>query len=117
MVATRVPWRRVSVWAAVGTAAMAVLVLLPFVLGNEPVVDLIRAAQHGPSVRVVQRDFPGARLPSGVGLDGQQYYAMAREPLHPIAVSQQLDRPRYRLQRPLFPILAWALDAGAAAQG
>src|SRR5699024_4294860 len=36
-------------------------------------------------------------------------YAIARDPLHVDETADHLDGPRYRLQRPLLPWLAWAL--------
>jgi hypothetical protein len=117
LAARDVPWRRVVGWAAASTALMATIVLVPFVMGKQPAVDLLRPGRQGPSVSVVRQDFPGARLAPGVGLDGQQYYAIARDPLHPNAVAQQLDRPRYRLQRPLLPVLVWLLHADGAGPG
>jgi hypothetical protein len=56
-------------------------------------------------------------LPAGVGHDGQQFYAIARQPMHPAAAARNLDRPRYRLQRILSPVLAWALHPTGGGAG
>src|SRR4029078_6948586 len=73
-------------------------------------VSLVAPGRQGPSAAAIREDFPDARLEPGVGLDGQQYYAVARGPFHLRSDATELDRPRYRLQRPLFPFLAWILD-------
>jgi hypothetical protein len=56
-------------------------------------------------------------MPEGIGLDGQQFYAIAREPMHPGAVAPSLDNPRYRYQRPLYPALAWLLHPSGGGPG
>ncbi len=66
---------------------------------------------------MVERDFPNVVMPSGDGHDGQQFYAIARAPMHLREVAHQLDRPRYRLQRPLLPWLAWVLHPGGGGRG
>jgi hypothetical protein len=55
--------------------------------------------------------------PDEVGLDGQQFYAIARDPFHPEAVATSLDRPQYRYQRPLYPALAWLLHPSGGGAG
>jgi hypothetical protein len=57
------------------------------------------------------------RAPDEVGLDGQQFYAVARDPFHPRAVAPSLDTPRYRYQRPLYPLLAWLLHPSGGGPG
>ena len=48
-------------------------------------------------------------MPPSPGLDGQLYYAGARNPFDPHRAAQSLDRPRYRLQHPLLSWLGWGL--------
>src|ERR671919_468424 len=43
--------------------------------------------------------------------------AIARDPMHLHDVADHLDRPRYRLQRPLYPLLAWLLHPGGGGMG
>ncbi len=45
------------------------------------------------------------------GYDGQFYYQIAHDPLH---AAQFLDRPAYRYQRIVYPMLVWALTLGQA---
>ena len=76
--------------------------------GNNP-VSLAQPGTHGPAAAVFHQDFPDLELPDGDGLDGQMYYAIARDPIHLDQTAKQLDRPRYRFQRPLLSWLTWAL--------
>jgi hypothetical protein len=80
-------------------------------------VGLVDPGLRGPSVAAIRHDFPDAHLPDIVGHDGQQFYAIARQPMHPAAAARDLDRPRYRLQRILLPVLAWALHPGGGGAG
>jgi hypothetical protein len=48
---------------------------------------------------------------SASGYDGQFFYQIARDPLH---AAQYLDRPAYRYQRIVYPMLIWALTLGHA---
>lgn len=103
------PWREITKWAFLGTFALLMLVLMDVrAFGGSP-VNLIEAGARGPASAAIHHDFPDYHQPAGLGLDGQQYYAIARNPLHPTQVAKDLDNPRYRLQRPLLPWLAWAL--------
>ncbi len=89
--------------------ALALLGLVLVQLRGHPLADLVQPGVNGPAASLVKAEFPGLRLPPGAGNDGQAFYAIARDPLHPTAVAPLLDRPRYRLQRPLYPVLAWLL--------
>jgi hypothetical protein len=80
-------------------------------------LDFIQPAANGPSAAVIRADFPDDELPDGLGLDGQQYYAVARDPFHVRDNAEHLDRPRYRMQRPVYPLLAWALHPTGGGTG
>ena len=110
-------WRASVQWALLGTllCAGAVLFDLDRVGGNP--VNLIQPGLDGPSIEVIEADFPEVEPPEGLGLDGQQFYAMARDALHPDETSTALDRPRYRWQRPLLPWLGWLLHPGGGGTG
>lgn len=96
----------VARWALIGTIALALLVLVDVQrLGGNP-LGLVQPGADGPAAAAIEEDFPGVDLPSGLGLDGQLAYAIARDPLPIDAPAEHLDRPRYRLQRPLLPYLA-----------
>jgi hypothetical protein len=103
------PWRAIARWTVAGTLLVVVVVLLDVRRTGLHVANLIQPGEAGPSAEVVHADFPGLDIPDGTGHDGQQFYAVARAPMHLDEVSAQLDRPNYRLQRPLYPWLAWLL--------
>jgi hypothetical protein len=87
-----------------------------YIPGAHP-ASIIYPGAEGPSARVFLEDFPGAKLPPGIGHDGQQFYAIARQPFHLRKVAPDLDRPRYRLQRIAFPLLVWLLHPQGGGQG
>jgi hypothetical protein len=113
-----IAWRDLIRWALVGTLGLLLLVGVDVVRhgGSNP-VSLIQPGTAGPSTAVIARDFPDVEQPAGLGLDGQQYYAIARDPLHLDRAAASLDNPRYRLQRPLLPWLGWALHPTGGGTG
>jgi hypothetical protein len=102
----RLPWRDLVRWALVGCLGLVLLVMVDVSQhgGNNP-VSLIQPGTEGPATEVVAQDFPDVQQPEADGLDGQQYYAIARNPWDLDEAAESLDWPRYRLGRPL---LAWA---------
>ena len=103
------PWRRIVHLALLSTLTMAVIVLWDVNRTGANPANLLQGGTLGPSAALVQHDFPDVELPHGLGLDGQQYYAMARSPIHLDVAAASLDRPAYRWQRPLFAWLARAV--------
>jgi hypothetical protein len=103
--------------ALIGTIVSFVLLLLDIRASGQGLERPIRAGMRGPSAEAVAQDFPDVDLPDVVGLDGQQFYAIARDPWHPKAVARHLDDARYRYQRPLLPVLAWALHPSGGGPG
>jgi hypothetical protein len=103
--------REILRYAVVGGLLLLLVVWLDIEgRGNGNPVSLLDPGETGPSVAVVEADFPElTRLPGGTGHDGQQFYAIARDPFPIDRSAPHLDRPQYRLQRPLFPVLGWAL--------
>lgn len=111
------PWRQIVGWALIGTAALVLLIGLDIrAFGGSP-VNLIMADTTGPATSAVQEDFPDHELRDTGGFDGPMYYAIARNPLHPTEVAQDLEWPRYRMQRPLLPLAAWALHPSGGGLG
>jgi hypothetical protein len=108
---TPLPWRDIVRWSLLGMVALLLLVMVDVSRhgGGNP-VSLIQPGTKGPSTDVVARDFPDIEQPDATGLDGQQYYAIARDPLHLDRTAEQLDNPRYRFQRPLLPWTAWLVQ-------
>lgn len=112
-----IPWARLIRFALAGTALLVAGAFLDLEAKGGNTVGLIQPGADGPSAAVFAEDFPELTLPQGLGHDGQQFYAVARNPLDLDDVSEDLDRPRYRLQRPLFPLLAWALHPSGGGYG
>ncbi len=107
--ATVLPWRQIVRWALLGTVVALTLVLVDVHRhGGDNPVSLIQPGASGPATAAVAADFPEIEQPAGLGLDGQQYYAIARNPLHVDEASTHLDAPRYRMGRPLLAWMAWA---------
>lgn len=104
-------------WAAIGTLLALGYLLLDIQASGNGILRPIRAGSRGPGAALIARDFPNATAPDEVGLDGQQFYAIARDPLHPEKVADNLDRPQYRYQRPLYPALAWVLHPTGGGPG
>lgn len=111
------PWFRISLFALGATVTMTIGVLIDLNANGGNSVGLVQPGGDGPSAEVFREDFPELRLPDGLGHDGQQFYAIARQPTDLDGLAERLDRPRYRLQRPLFPALAWALHPSGGGYG
>lgn len=112
----RATFLRVLLLALLGTVFTASLVARD-AADAEHVSQLLLTGEVGPSVDAVLGDMPNADLAPDRGHDGQQFYAIARAPMHLDEAAEHLDRPRYRLQRPLFPVLAWALHPSGGGTG
>jgi hypothetical protein len=102
MRATRAEAGRYAVLALLTTAIVSLALLLTVHRGNDKVVSMLAPAAGGRSAPLFRADFPSYRLPAGLGHDGQFFYAIARQPMHPKSIAPVVDRPRYRLQRILF---------------
>lgn len=109
-------WFRILLLALVGTT-ITVLLVANDASDADHITNMLLPGEVGPSVEAVLADIPEADLAPGRGHDGQQFYAVARGPMHLDEAAQHLDRPRYRLQRPLFPVLAWALHPSGGGTG
>jgi len=109
--------RAVAGWALAGTVVALILLGLDVRASGFGILRPIQAGAKGPSATVIRHDFPRARMPDVVGLDGQQFYAMARNPWHPDEVAPHLDYARYRYQRPLLVVLAWLLHPSGGGPG
>jgi hypothetical protein len=109
--------RAVAAWAIAGTVVAFVLLLLDIRASGAGILRPIQAGSRGPAASIIRHDFPGLQLPDRIGLDGQQFYAIARDPWHPDEAARHLDSPRYRYQRPMFSILAWLLHPSGGGRG
>lgn len=112
----RSPWTHIVLLALAGTV-FTVLLVVNDAAEADHISNMLLPGEVGPSVDAVVSDMPDADLAPGRGHDGQQFYAVARAPMHLDEVAEHLDRPRYRLQRPLFPLLAWGLHPSGGGTG
>lgn len=99
--------RAVARSACLGVLVALALVLLDLAHTSTHPLNLVQPGELGPSVELFREDFPDEEILSSSGLDGQQFYAVAREPFDLDETAEHLDRPRYRLQRPLLSWLGW----------
>jgi hypothetical protein len=113
----RLDWREIAKWALLGTLVISIWVLVDVERSGRNALNFIQPGERGPSAAAFHEDFPTVQLPNGLGLDGQQFYVVARNPFHPTQVAPLLDRPRYRLQRPLLPWLAWIVHPTGGGYG
>jgi hypothetical protein len=104
-------------WGGAATLVAFALLLLDVRASGDGILAPIRAGSRGPAASVVAHDFPTVAAPDETGFDGQQFYAIARDPFHPDTVAHGLDSPRYRYQRPLYPMLAWLLHPSGGGPG
>jgi hypothetical protein len=103
------PWPEIVRLAALGTMVMVLFVAWRAGGASANPLTYIQPGADGPSAALFREDFPDTELPAGLGLDGQQFYAMASDPLHPGDITEHLDRPEYRLRRPMYAWVSAAL--------
>ncbi|GAC1586662.1 MAG: hypothetical protein NVS3B21_00930 [Acidimicrobiales bacterium] len=109
--------RPVIRWAIIGTTVAVLFVFAHVEATGDNILNLLQAGASGPSARIIHHDFPSAPLPVTAGYDGQQFYAIARAPMHWHSVAASLDRPRYRLGRSLFSWMGWILHPSGGGNG
>lgn len=112
-----IAWRKVLIAAVAGTAMASVLVMLDVAETGQGATRLLRPGTTGAGSELLMRDFPGAVRQADNGLDGVWFYALARQPMHIRQAARDLDRPRYRAQRILLPLLAWAVHPSGGGRG
>jgi hypothetical protein len=109
--------RSIVLLALAGTAVTAGIVLRLNLDVDHDVVALLTPGAQSSAAPVLRHDFPDYVLHQGVGHDGQSFYVIAREPMHLKDAARWTDRPRYRLQRILLPVLAWATHTQGGGRG
>jgi hypothetical protein len=99
---------------------VAAVVLLWTTLASspQPWTDLLRVGAQSSSASIIADDFDAdpELLPETLGHDGQHFYMFARSPLDRDLLAATIDRPTYRLQRPLLPALTWPLPLAPGPQ-
>jgi len=77
------------------------------------VTALLNVGEQAASRPFVERDFSDIALVKSYGHDGQQFYVVARSVTDLQQLDGNVDRPRYRARRILFPLLASPFPSGA----
>ena len=108
--ARAIAWRPVLLLALLGTVLGTGLVALDLQRTRDVNGGLIHTGPDGPASALIAEDFPDEPQFTNGAHDGPMFYAVARDPFDLDKAAESLDRPPYRLQRPLFPLLAWALN-------
>jgi hypothetical protein len=102
-----IPWVRIIVLAAVGTVAAGLLLSLELHATNDWMGGLVDAGPDAPGSAIMLADFPdGSEYHAEGNHDGAYFYKITRDVFQPGVAATNLDRPHYRLQRILFPLLA-----------
>jgi hypothetical protein len=114
--AQAVPLRRVVLFALAGAVLGTTFALVNLAATRDTLGGLV-AAIPGPAADELARELPDEPRATSGGHDGPYYYFFARAPLHPTEAAPFIDRPRYRLQRVLYPLLAAALHPAGGGPG
>jgi hypothetical protein len=112
------PWRDLLRWAAIGWVIGLSLTVADLVSTRDTLGGLVDVSPRKPAAGVIAEDFPGEDmlLPGG-DHDGPMFYAIARQPWALDLVAPSLDRPRYRSQRILFPVVSRLLHPVGVGDG
>lgn len=109
----QIDWRVVGLSSLAGTIlAIVILGIQIFGEGGGDPQSVIVPGEFGASADAFEEDFDDDvhyRDDRLVGHDGQFFYSVARDPWHLDDVADHLDRPTYRLGRPLLSWVTWAL--------
>lgn len=104
------PWGRLVLLALLGTLLGTALALVDLDRTRATNGGLAHTGPDGPAAELMAQDFPDEPQFTYGEHDGPMFYAIARDPWDLDVVTESLDRPRYRLQHPLFSWLAWAAN-------
>ncbi len=112
-----VPWRRIVLWSLVGTTVALLLALANMAGTREQLGGLVDARPDSPAAPLLERELGPDAVRAGGGHDGAYFYAVARDPFDLDAAAASIDAPRYRLQRIIYPVLAWLLHPTGGGDG
>lgn len=101
------PWATLIGLALLGTVLGTAITLMDLDRTRDTNGGLAHTGPAGPAAELMARDFPDEPQFTYGEHDGPMFYAVARDPWDLDVASASLDRPRYRLQHPLFPWLVW----------
>jgi len=99
---------RILLLAVVGAILGATLCLIDLAGTRDTLGGLVTAKEGRWEADVVLADLPDEPRDSGGSHDGGFFYVIARDPFDLDLMETSLDFPRYRVQRILYPALAWA---------
>lgn len=117
MVISPLPWAKLVLWAVIGTACGTLMVLMELRSTSSTQGGLIHTGPEGPTAALIAEDFPDqAQYTYGVS-DGPMFYAIARDLWDLDRAAESLDRPRYRLNRPVYPFFGWLLHPTGGGTG
>ena len=105
----RLLWRPLLLWTLLGVAASVVLVLGNLAQTEDQLGALVDTSTEDVAAPIFAAELGPTAMRAGGAHDGHYFYLIARAPMHAEASTPYLDRPGYRLGRPLFPWLAWSL--------
>lgn len=100
------PWRALVAVALLSTSVAVLVTLIELSMTSETNGWLVHTGPGGPAAQLMSRDFPEEPQFARGEHDGPMFYAIAQHPADLDEASRYLDRPQYRLQRPLYPWLA-----------
>ncbi|MCX7619862.1 MAG: hypothetical protein N2037_03330 [Acidimicrobiales bacterium] len=113
-----VPWRRLLAAAFLSTAVCLAALAWNYRSTYDYMGGLVDAAPDAAGINLMNHDFPdGSQSKQGGNHDGAFFYAIARDVTDPLTAARSLDRPRYRLQRILFPLMARAIYPVGVGEG
>jgi hypothetical protein len=98
-------------WGVIGAA----LALASYVVQGAPnAASLLRVGSTNPLRQQIERELGPITSPDAIGHDGQLYYLIARDPFASggtvaALASFDVNPPRYRYRRILFPLVAGGL--------
>jgi hypothetical protein len=111
------PWGRLLLWALLGTVLGTLLVLMELRGTSGTQGGLVHTGPDGPTSALIARDFPDQAQYTYGESDGPMFYAIARDLWDLDRAAESLDRPRYRLNRPVYPFFAWLLHPSGGGTG
>ena len=111
------PWGSILLWAVVGTVLGVLLVVLDLSSTSSTQGGLVHTGPTGPAAELIAEDFPDQAQYTYGESDGPMFYAVARDLWDLDTAAESLDRPRYRLNRPVYPLLGWALHPNGGGDG
>ncbi len=103
------PWRDLVLVAALASGLAVAATLAELSITRETNGWLVHSGPNGPAAALMREDLPDEPQFARGEHDGPMFYAIAANAFDLQLASRSLDRPQYRLQRPLYPWLSRVL--------